>query len=351
MNLQIFDETLRDGEQMPGLVFSFNEKLKLAEEISDFGVDYIRLMPSVSAEEADLTRVLTDEGIRVSAVCPMKKEFIEEVAKLGVKRIALFHKFKEILKNPSQAIDLINYSKDFGLKVELACEGASTSNLEELDELVEISKNVSQFIYSDTSGLLTPWKTKEVISRISKKVNVEFHGHNDLGMASANTLMAIKSGATAFSGTFCGIGERAGNAAIEEVVVALKVIEGINLNVNYKVIKNLCEKVGKVAGITLPPQKPIVGSNAFAHESGIHVNALLKGSSIYEPFDPSIVGNSRVIVFGKHSGKSNLKYLLSKYGIPYKEDELGPLLDKLKTESLRKKRNLTEQEVLKLYEN
>jgi len=175
---------------------------------------------------------------------------------------------------------------------------------------------------------------------------IGLHVHNDFGLATANTLEGVHAGADVVSGTFTGIGERAGNAALEEVCVGLKHLYDIDLSVKYEKIVEICSLVESYAQISLQPHKPIIGKHAFAHESGIHADGMLKHPRMYENFDPEFVGHKRQFIFGKHSGRNSLKYALGEH---IAESELDSLLQKIKRIAEQHKVRFTEQEVLDLY--
>ncbi len=173
------------------------------------------------------------------------------------------------------------------------------------------------------------------------------HVHNDFGQATANTLAGLEGGADMFSGTFNGLGERTGNAPIEEVVMALKVQYCLDLNVKYEMINEICSLVERYSRVKLQKHKPISGKNAFSHESGIHVDGILKYPKNYENFDPSIIGRKREILLGKHSGIRSLKYL---FGNRFSDEETAAILTDIKERSQSQKRAFSEEEIIDLYE-
>jgi len=341
-NVLIHDTTLRDGEQMPGVVFSFEEKLNLAEKFIDFGVDLIDIMPAVSKTEFRLTKSLTDfYPDKISASCRLKKEDVDLTMKSGAKRITLFTPLSDIHlerklrisreENVRRSEEMIDYVKSHGLLVDFACEDSTRADMDYLLSFIKnVENKVEMFFVADTLGCLTPKSTFDFISEIKQncKCKISLHVHNDFGLATANTLEGIRAGANVFSGTFTGIGERAGNTPIEEVCIALKFLHGMDMNVRYEKLTKICRLVEKFSGIKLQRHKPVVGTNVFSHESGIHVDGIIKNPKTYEYFDPIIVGQKRRLLLGKHSGKSLLRYVLKGY---VSEDKIAEILDRIKS--------------------
>ncbi len=322
-DIKIHDTTLRDGEQMPGVVFDFNEKIKLAEKIMQFDADLIDIMPVVSDSEFRVTKELTDMfGDKVSATCRIKKSDVDIAMDAGAERVTLFtplsdlhitHKLRisreENLKKTSEMVD---YARAHGLIVDFAGEDTSRADFNYFKRfLKEIHNRISVFFIADTVGCLTPKSTRNLVSYLKKNLNcqVGIHTHNDFGMATANAVEGVLAGADYFSGTFTGIGERAGNAAIEEVCIALKHLHGRDLKVKSEMLLEICDMVQEFSGVKIQRHKPVIGENAFAHESGIHVDGVLKDPRTYEFFEPESVGQKRKICMGKHSGRSILKHM------------------------------------------
>jgi len=206
----------------------------------------------------------------------------------------------------------------------------------------EIEKYVETFFIADTLGCLTPHATYNIVSVIKNNCNCKLglHAHNDFGLATANTLEGILAGADIFSGTFTGIGERSGNAPIEEVCIALKFTVGIDIDVRYGMIKELCDIVERFSRIPLQAHKPVVGKNSFCHESGIHVDGMLKDPKTYENFDPSVVGQKRSFMLGKHSGKKLLRQIM---GEDASEESIDQALNNIKVLSETRKISFPEE--------
>ncbi len=354
---RICDTTLRDGEQMPGVVFTPEQKIELAQKFSDFGVDVIELMPCVSSLEAETTKTIANAGLdaEITASTMIKKEHIDLAASCNVDSVTLFTPVSDLhLKaklmsreeNIQKSLDAIDYAKNYGLKVNFAGEDSTRADIEYILEFIKkISPYIEYFLACDTVGCHTPERSYSFFRELCANTScaIGLHGHNDFGMATANTIAGLAAGASIFSGTFTGIGERSGNVSIEEVCSALKFLYFIDLCVNYEKITEICRVVEKYSGISVQPHKPIVGVNSFSHESGVHVNSVLKNPSTYEPFNPRLIGQQRRIILGKHSGKSSIRH---EFGSNLSDAWACMILDKIKTISQKEKRMITAQDIL-----
>jgi len=356
---QIHDTTLRDGEQMPGVVFSYDEKLMLAKSSIEFGTDFIDIMPSVSEMEEKLTADLASRHKKnISATCRMKKEEIDAAARCGVKQIVLFAALSDIhlihkrritrQENLEQSLSMIRYAKDCGLVVDFAGEDCTRAQWDYLKGFLEaISLDIRIFYAADTVGYMSPESTHEFISKLKcVHRDIGVHMHNDMGLATANTLSALQAGATCFSGTFTGIGERAGNAPLEEVVVGLRSLYNVDMDVNYSDISKICAIVSKCSGVDLQMHKPIVGKNAFCHESGIHADGVIKFPATYEYIEPESVGRARSFYFGKHTGKNVLRHFLPDID----EVSLDGVLAMIKESAQASKCSFSEDEIMEIAE-
>lgn len=361
--IRLFDTTLRDGEQMPGVIFTPEQKIELAVAFSDFGIDIIDLMPVVS--ETEKKTVKTIVGMRldaeISASCRLVKEDIETAIDCDVGRITLFsplsdlhleHKLKISREaNLNKALSMVDYAKSHGLVVDFAGEDSTRADEDYLVHFInQMSGKIDIFFAADTLGCLTPLATYELVKKIKEncKCTLGLHEHNDFATATASAVAGLSAGADVFSGTFCGIGERAGNAPIEEVCLALKFFHNIDLGVKYGKLTEICGLVSKYSGVAIHPHKPIVGANAFTHESGIHVDGMIKHPRTYQNIDAELVGQRMRFLFGKHSGKSVIRYTLKKHNMEKEEKEIDGLLDEVKTTSENRKQSLTEEEVMEI---
>lgn len=364
-SIQINDTTLRDGEQAAGVAFTLAEKTAIAVLLDSMGVQEIEVgIPAMGKAEqeaiaaisyldlkADLIgwnrAVLSD--ITASLSCGLKRVHIS----IPVSQIQIEVKFQgQTQKMLNQLRDTISFAKDEGLFVALGGEDSSRADANFLLEIIQAAQEwgISRFRFCDTVGILDPFTTYQKVHHLMQFLTIplEMHTHNDFGLATANSLAGIKAGATSVNTTVNGLGERAGNAALEEIVMALKQIYGIKLGIDTSRLKELSRLVVQASGGNLPPWKAIVGDNAFAHESGIHTAGMLKNPLTYEPFAPEMVGGERRLLAGKHSGRHLLEEILASQGIFLAQEELRSLLETVRHLSTQVKRNLTSEELLNL---
>ncbi|MBN2331158.1 MAG: homoaconitate hydratase [Candidatus Aenigmarchaeota archaeon] len=358
-DIKIHDTTLRDGEQMPGVVFSPKQKIELATLLSDFGVSYIELMPAVFSEEMMVAKTLVGMGLasKLTASTMLNKDSVDLALECGLECITLFTPLSDIQldtvgigrsENLRKSLELVDYALSHGLRVGFAGVDVTRADMEYvLSFMNALPRRMEYFMVCDTLGCMTPMKAYAFFNEICSKTHLPvcLHEHNDFGLATANTLMGISAGAEMFSGTFTGIGERAGNAPIEEVVSSLKFLYDVDLPVKYERMTEICNMVEKHSEVRLQDHKPIVGRNAFRHESGIHVDALLKDADSYEIFNPVLVGQKRTLAVGKHSGGCIVDFLAGK---KYKAKDRYEILKEIKSESQRIGRSLTRAEAMKI---
>ena len=344
--IQIFDTTLRDGEQAPGIALSPDDKFKIAEMLDDFGVDYIEAGFAVSSDiERETIRRIKEAGMHATVLSLARsvQKDVDAAADTGVDYVHTFigtsplHRDFKLKMSKEQvierAVQTVEYARSRGLQVQFSCEDATRT---ELDYLIEVYKAVVDagacaINVPDTVGVIVPPGMRYLIGEIAKeiKVPISVHCHNDLGLAVANTIAAVESGATICQATVNGIGERTGNASLEEVAV--------NLFANYGAETVQLSKIGQVSayvermtGFPIAFNKPIVGRNAFAHESGIHVHGVMSNTATYEPFKPELVGVARHIVIGKHSGEHSVRGRLDELGIKFPEELMPQLMETVK---------------------
>ncbi|TAL16346.1 hypothetical protein EPN96_09440 [bacterium] len=359
------DTTLRDGEQAPGVAFSLEEKVRIARLLDAAGVSEIEAgIPVGGAEEAGAVKRLANLGLKatVSAWCRARDEDIDASACLGVKAVSIcipasrLHLRERLGKDVEWALGRIGESvaraKGLGLTVCAAFEDASRAEWEDLRRFIGVSASsgADRIRLSDTVGALLPEGVKSLVAGCLDEVKlpVEFHGHNDFGLATANALAAFDGGASHLSVTVLGLGERAGNAALEEVVMALEKLKKIDTGLAKTLFPELFSVVSRSSGREISPSKPVAGEAVFTHQSGLHVQGVLRCPETYEPFDPSIVGRSRKIVFGKNSGRAGLRSKLFESGIALNENELASLLFRVKTISQAQKTSLETAEIQNL---
>jgi len=356
----ICDTTLRDGEQMPGVVFKPEQKIELAQRFSDFGVDIIELMPSVSKIEMQTAKEIANMGLKseITASTMLRKSHVDIALNSNLGSVTLFTAMSDIQlkhsvnmsreENKQKSMEIVEYARSHGLKINFAGADCTRADMNYIIDFLDSMKGyISYFMACDTLGCMTPMNTRIFFQTLcdNTKIPIALHAHNDFGLATANTLSGLEAGAKIFSGTFNGIGERAGNTPIEEVLVSLKYLYGVDPKVKFHDMSKICNIVQNYSGIQLQKHKPLVGANAFCHESGIHVDGILKNTSTFEPFDPSTIGMERKIVFGKHSGKNGIMEELKKMSL---DVDVRTVLDMVKEESQRQKRAVSIEEILGL---
>ncbi len=346
-NITIYDTTLRDGEQTPGVCLRTPEKVRIARKLDELKIHQIEAgFPVVSNEEKRSIKAIINEDLNadILVLSRTKKEDIDTAIDCGVDGIITFmgtsdlhlkHKIKmtqeEIL---NVCMSSIEHAKDHGLFVAFSAEDATRTDLEFLKKLYKKAEayGADRVHIADTVGAISPqgisYLVKELKSEL--KTDIALHCHNDFGMALSNSISGLLAGANAISTTVNGIGERAGNTSLEELVMALKLIYGINLDFNIKVFYELSKLVEELTNMKIPENKPIVGRNVFRHESGIHVDAVLEEPLTYEPFLPELIGHQRRIVLGKHSGCRAVKAKLTECGIEVSRDELCKIVERVK---------------------
>jgi len=383
--LAVFDETLRDGEQQAGIFFAYEEKLELAHLIVNTGINYIDIMPAVDQREERLVKTLVSLGLDtvVTPATMMNKCFIDHSLACGVKRVILFcavsdrllflrdaevrrdplfhgktvddniseaviHKIRQNMLN--NALENLRYatSKEVGLEVDFAAEDASRTDFDFLVECIrQFRPYLGHFMLCDTVGVLTPERTSTWIDQLLQSTDgapLAVHFHNDLGLALENTLQAILAGATMVSGTFGGIGERAGNAALEQVLNGLRVRFGLEVEgINYDAFLKVTNYLAQLGAVAMPPYS----KQAQQHESGIHVNSLLQDTKSYHQFDYT----HPEIGFGKYSGASNFQYLFERH-LQYSlsKKQYNKIRDIVKAYSIREQRCFTAEEIISMFD-
>jgi len=347
--VRIFDTTLRDGEQAPGIDLTVEQKIRIAKQLADLGVDVIEAgFPAASEGEFEATKKILDEvGDRVEVIglSRANKQDIDKTIQTGIASIHVFiatsdiHLKYKLKMSREQVLDRIyesvRYAKDHGLIVEYSPEDATRTDHDFLLKAVStaIEAGADRINIPDTVGTMHPFKfydlIKDVVS-VTKDKTVSVHCHNDFGLATANSIAGVMAGARQVHVTVNGIGERAGNASLEEVVMALKKLLGYEVNVKTYKLYETSKLVSELTGIPIPYFKAIVGENAFGHEAGIHVHGVIENPLTYEPISPEEVGNFRRLALGKHSGIHGLKKLLEDQGIYLDDIELREVLEEVK---------------------
>ena len=346
-NLRILDTTLRDGEQTPGVFITSDEKLKIAKKLDMLGVDVIEAGTAITSKgEQKSIKQIVDEKLTAeisSFARPIQKD-IDAALKCEVDSIHLviptsdLHIQYKLGKTRPEveeiAVKATEYAKDHGLIIELSTEDATRTEIVDLKRLYNktIDAGAQRLCACDTIGLLTPEKSYEFYKELSQlKKPISVHCHNDFGLAVANTLAALKAGATQAHTTINGIGERAGNTSLEELIMALETLYHKKTNIKTQKFHEMSKLVETISGIKLQPNKAIVGENAFAHESGIHSDGMMKNTSTYEPIKPETVGHKRRFVLGKHVGKKIIHEKVKELGIKINFDQTEKIFQRVKS--------------------
>ena len=367
-NIHINDTTLRDGEQAAGIVFSAAEKIAIASMMDSMGIPVLEVgIPAMGGSEAQAITTIVQKGLKAkllgwnravrsdieaSIACGLKRVHIS----VPVSEIQIKAKFKGKTNLVWQRLkDSLNFALDQDLFVSVGAEDASRADESFLLEVAQFAQSLgaSRFRFCDTVGILEPLTTAQKVGKLVEclKIPIEMHTHNDFGLATANALAGLQAGATAVNTTVNGLGERAGNAALEEMIMALKRLYQVDLAIETSRLRELSQQVIAASGIALPPWKAIVGDNVFAHESGIHAHGVLENPQTYEPFSPDEVGWKRRLVVGKHSGRHLLTNVLSQHGIRLNHEESQVVLDSVRHLSVQMKRSLTVEELLDVVSN
>lgn len=364
----IVDTTLRDGEQTAGVVFANREKVRIAKLLDEIGVHQIEAgIPVMGGDEKESIRAICRAGLKASIMGwnrPVIKD-IEQSIDCGVDAVAISISTSDIhikykLQSTrewvlEQMVNAASFAKKEGLKISVNAEDASRSDMNFLIEFAKAAKEAGadRLRYCDTVGIMEPFAIYEQIKQIRDTVgiDIEMHTHNDFGMATANALAGVRAGARYIGVTVLGLGERAGNAALEEVIMALKHLYDVDLNFKTEMFLEIAEYVARASGRELHKWKAIVGSNMFAHESGIHADGVQKHPKTYEAFHPEEVGLQRQIVIGKHSGTAALRAKFLEFGMLLTEQQVTELLPKIRSTTVSLKRPLFDKELMYIYED
>jgi len=345
--VKILDTTLRDGEQTPNVALSSEDKLKIAQALDELGVDIIEAgFPINSEGEADAVKKISNAGLKseICALCRATKDDIDAALRCDVDSVHIFlatsktHLEKKLKITQGEArdraVNAVQYARDHGLITEFSCEDGTRTELDFLNVVHSAIQDVGvdRIDIPDTVGVMTPPAMTQFVAEIKKTVSVPLaiHCHDDFGMSVANSLAGILGGAEEIHVTVNGLGERAGNAALEEVVMGLQAFYNVKTNINSRKMAFVSRLVAQLTGVAVPPNKAIVGENAFSHESGIHVHGVLSECSTYEPMRPEIVGKERTFVVGKHSGVHAVQNKLREYGLELPMDQMKEVVARVK---------------------
>lgn len=346
-DITIYDTTLRDGEQTPGVCFSLDEKLEIARKLDQFKIHQIEAgFPIVSEKEKESVKTIANEGLdaTILGLTRTKPEDIDAALDCDVDGVITFvgtsdiHLDHKMHITRQDAINLcetaVDYAKDHGLFVAFSAEDATRTDIEFLKRIYGKAQEcgADRVHIADTTGAITPQGIKYLVEELVKDIDIDIavHLHNDFGLAVINSITGVLAGAKAVSTTVNGIGERAGNASLEELIMAMRILYGKDYGFKTKYIKELSDLVSRASGLPIPYNKPVVGNNVFRHESGIHVDAVIEEPLCYEPYLPELVGQKRQLVLGKHSGCRAVRAKLNECELDVSDEELIEIVRQVK---------------------
>lgn len=361
----VWDNTLREGEQPPGVVFTSDEKLAIARGLSEFGIRYATIgFPAVSKEDQASFLRIAKAGLnmKLGALCRLVESDVDAAVDSGADFICLFlggsdtHLRDKLKINEEEGLkkveELIAYSIHKGAHPTFGIEDATRMPLPRILRMFQVAVSAgAKFLFmADTLGALTPISTYRIVKILQPLLAAPLgmHFHDDLGFALANTIAGLQAGAKVAQGTVNGAGERAGNTCLEELTMVLRLKYDLDLGFKFDRLYDLCMLVHRASGTEPSVHKSITGKWCFSHEAGIHVAGILANPETYQPYPPAMIGRYHEIVFGKHSGLQSVKYLASRKNVQVKsEDVFKEVLKKIKSAAEKKDGMVSDDQVEK----
>lgn len=366
--ITVFDTTLRDGEQTPGVSFTLSDKIEIAHQLSDIGVHVIEAgFPASSADEFSTVKTIAAEGLD-TIVCGLARSVRSDVDRCidaGVDMVHVFIPTSEIQrrhtirKSHEEVVnttgEIVRYARDHADKVLFSAMDATRTGIVELTEVFSaaVEAGATAINVPDTVGIATPTSMQEMIRALRPKipVTIDVHCHNDFGMATANTISAVEAGADQVQVTVNGIGERAGNADLACTVMVIESIFGYDTGITTKRLVETSRMISRFSGIMVPPTYPVTGEFAFSHESGIHSQGVIENTSTFEPgiMTPEMVGHRRRLKLGKHVGRHAVREMLNQVRINTDDAQIDEIISRIKQMSAKGKK-ITEHDLYEIAE-
>lgn len=367
---ELHDATLRDGEQTPGVVFTVDEKIRIAELLNEIGVERIEAgMPAVSAQDREAIMAIQKRGLKskLFTFARALKEDIDMAVDCGVHGVVIevpigYPKLKYQFgwtweKVFEKSAECINYARKQGLYAVYFPYDTTRARVEDLENLMAAIMKDSppdSVGVVDTMGCATPETIAYLVRKMRKMTNdlpVEVHTHNDFGMAVATEMAGLAAGASCAHSCLNGLGERTGNAALEELMVCMKVLYGLDNDYKLELLPGVCEEVAKMANVPFAANKPVAGTRNYTRESGIGVDLIVKQPLAMFATEPSLFGRVGDIALGKKSGKASIEYFLDKLKMEATDEQKAEMLARVKAKGIEKKGLLTEEEFVRIAED